>query len=152
MLHEIGCFNSLRLRFHYKMQNASRVRDQVETLVIHEKKKEIYISTPSRAVRSGRLGRNFTTKLLLIRYLFIFWFHCENIQYNLTLKRKKQENTEQMRSLVVIFLPNLPLRTARVRRRYRYIYVFLSFFRELRVIPLEDALKTHFASCNGNAA
>ena len=33
-------------------------------------------------------------KCEIIHFLFTFWFHCKNIQYNLTLKREKQENTE----------------------------------------------------------
>ena len=58
------------------------------------------------------LGRNFKTKLLpfsvfscFLPYIFI---HL-SIQHNLTQKRKKQENTEKVRSFVLKFLPKIHL-------------------------------------------
>ena len=108
--------------------------------------------------RSGTLGRNFATRLLtcsvfsyFLSFLFIFWLHCKNIIHNLTLKRKKKENTEQVRSLVAKLLPSLPLRGKAHTYVYRfqqipfpilttanekagmYMYIFLSFFRQMLV-------------------
>ena len=58
------------------------------------------------------LGRNFKTKLLTFSVFSCFLppvFIQLSIQHNLTLKRKKQENTEKGRSLVLKFLPKILL-------------------------------------------
>ena len=85
----------------------------------------IHMYVPGR--RSGTLGRNFATRLLtcsvfsyFLSFLFIFWLHCKNIIHNLTLKRKKKENTEQVRSLVAKLLPSLPLGG----KAHTYVYRF----------------------------
>ena len=66
-----------------------------------------------RHMRQRRiLGRNFKTKLLTFSVFSCFlpsvFIHL-SIQHNLTLKRKKQENTEKVRSLVLKFLPKIIL-------------------------------------------
>ena len=57
-------------------------------------------------------GRNFKTKLLTSSVFSCFlpsiFIHL-SIQHNLTLKRKKQENTEKVWSLVLKFLPQILL-------------------------------------------
>ena len=63
------------------------------------------------SVRQRRIwGRNFKTKLLTSSVFSCFlpsiFIHL-SIQHNLTLKRKKQENTEKVRSLVLKFLPKI---------------------------------------------
>ena len=85
------------------------------------------------------------TCFFFIQFLSIFWFHRKNIQHSLTLKRKEQENTEQVRSLVAKFLPSLPLRGKAHTYVYRFqqieipyshyskwksgcVYVYISFF------------------------
>ena len=65
------------------------------------------------SVRQRRIwGRNFKAKLLTFSVFSCFlpsiFIHL-SIQHNLTLKRKKQENTEKVRSLVLKFLPKILL-------------------------------------------
>ena len=76
----------------------------------------LHFSEAFGVTHSRILGRNFKTKLLtcsvfscFLPSLSIFWFHSKNIQHNLTVKRKRQENTEQVRSLVFKFLHNIRL-------------------------------------------
>ena len=65
-----------------------------------------------QAIQRIILGRNLKTKLLTFSAFSCFLpsvFIQLSIQHNLTLKRKKQENTEKVRSLVLEFLPKILL-------------------------------------------
>ena len=52
-----------------------------------------------------------------IRYLLLFFFHSENIQYNLTLKRKQQENTCEIRrcKILVSNFPKVSLHSVKIK-------------------------------------
>ena len=71
-----------------------------------------YLAWRTAEYWAGTLKPNFSLFSVfscLLPSLSIFWFHSKNIQHNLTLKRKKQENTEQVRSLVLKFLSKIRL-------------------------------------------
>ena len=111
----LGVTLDLYLTFAYHVGLTTRARGGIEPNAIRR------LQARQRRI----LGRNFKTKLLNFSV-----FSCSppsvfihlSIQHNLTLKRKKKENTEQVRSFVAKFLPSVPLRGKAVIHTYEYSY------------------------------
>ena len=62
-------------------------------------------------------SQTYASPHLLGIYYYFFLFHSENIQYNLTLKRKQQENTCEIRrcKILVSNFPKVSLHSVKIK-------------------------------------